>query len=196
MNKFKEFTFHYASTLSARGFSHWTMFFVFTFHYASTLSAVAALVICLADCIYIPLCFYFITLEELNSNKISGIYIPLCFYFIFTRRCAIFTRSNIYIPLCFYFIQDPFNSLLGHFRIYIPLCFYFISLAILFTAVMISFTFHYASTLSIERGAFARYLARFTFHYASTLSCLGGAGKPLAIIIYIPLCFYFILISR
>ena len=57
----------------------------------------------------------------------------------------------------------------------------------------LSFTFHYASTLSISGEIPTRQCLLFTFHYASTLS-MTELFKPVdEIRIYIPLCFYFIL---
>ena len=54
------------------------------------------------------------------------------------------------------------------------------------------FTFHYASTLSKALVFFNVKTPEFTFHYASTLS---GAPREerTSGLIYIPLCFYFIL---
>ena len=79
--------------------------------------------------------------------------------------------------------------------IYIPLCFYFIDNshdAGLYNAL---FTFHYASTLSIQ-SIWKRYWSGlFTFHYASTLSIANATFNGADVDIYIPLCFYFILLS-
>ena len=97
--------------------------------------------------------------------------------------------------------------------IYIPLCFYFIFNALVNGASGLVFTFHYASTLSLtifrhreqtlhlhstmlllyQRRTVSDHIwPLFTFHYASTLSnsCLGG--MIFLMLIYIPLCFYFI----
>ena len=54
------------------------------------------------------------------------------------------------------------------------------------------FTFHYASTLSAYQGALRSGKKVFTFHYASTLS-EKSARLNTEWIIYIPLCFYFII---
>ena len=56
----------------------------------------------------------------------------------------------------------------------------------------ITFTFHYASTLSDAAAVGSDRVCTFTFHYASTLS-----GRRVILLrdrfpIYIPLCFYFI----
>ena len=54
------------------------------------------------------------------------------------------------------------------------------------------FTFHYASTLSPMPTSRSSPYCPFTFHYASTLSEPVQAAEG-AVIIYIPLCFYFII---
>ena len=77
------------------------------------------------------------------------------------------------------------------------------------------FTFHYASTLSVPEDlarqyrlylhstmlllylnticVFASTSPIFTFHYASTLSAIALVAPAIQNLIYIPLCFYFIL---
>ena len=55
------------------------------------------------------------------------------------------------------------------------------------------FTFHYASTLSFLVLKGESMSTSFTFHYASTLSCAALDASHQHDIIYIPLCFYFIL---
>ena len=54
---------------------------IFTFHYASTLSKTGNHPPA-RFCIYIPLCFYFISPKKLYEETGFEIYIPLCFYFI------------------------------------------------------------------------------------------------------------------
>ena len=53
------------------------------------------------------------------------------------------------------------------------------------------FTFHYASTLSLSVADAIALERKFTFHYASTLSSMLQQNRQ-KILIYIPLCFYFI----
>ena len=66
--------------------------------------------------------------------------------------------------------------------IYIPLCFYFIAETAQTVAEEASFTFHYASTLSV-RFFNAKILSLlFTFHYASTLSYTVQSGDCLSTI--------------
>ena len=57
--------------------------------------------------------------------------------------------------------------------------------------MFLEFTFHYASTLSDRDRSHSCLDWPFTFHYASTLSWWRGCTVRL-LLIYIPLCFYFI----
>ena len=119
------------------------------------------------------------------------IYIPLCFYFIGFPSVVPMSRGKIYIPLCFYFIVVPYDNLEFDIYIYIPLCFYFIAGEMEDRRLQNAFTFHYASTLSKEMSTGWGAFFKFTFHYASTLSKQIPELPP-GILIYIPLCFYFI----
>ena len=148
-----------------------SLYWKFTFHYASTLSA-RQNDITLTEVIYIPLCFYFILPRRKWKRWRKKIYIPLCFYFIRARRASIIQSWMIYIPLCFYFIRldlgayVPEGLFTFHYAstlwrtwimrditdtIYIPLCFYFIWSSASDSERLNRFTFHYASTLSICR---------------------------------------------
>ena len=163
----------------------------FTFHYASTLSEFALFIFILLFFIYIPLCFYFIhaasgdnkysywftfhyasTLSVKRKKRLTEekIYIPLCFYFIVLLLYLWTRHIRIYIPLCFYFIVDTPRVNSRRFFIYIPLCFYFIS------------------SINLNRWG----IKIFTFHYASTLSQWKSHDSIRWNLIYIPLCFYFI----
>ena len=191
--------------------------FLFTFHYASTLSA-RQNINRRPSRIYIPLCFYFIGDFLDPSREHLIIYIPLCFYFISGKSNGRKQWIIIYIPLCFYFIVSssetvfmnrpftfhyastlsdrPAKAVCRKCVIYIPLCFYFIGGVILYekfadlylhstmlllylfatasTALLFFlFTFHYASTLSLIAPHISVQTASFTFHYASTLSVPG-----------------------
>ena len=77
------------------------------------------------------------------------------------------------------------------YQIYIPLCFYFIRISLCAQDVGLRFTFHYASTLSMDDIKLKPCPFWFTFHYASTLSKKRPMHLPVTFI-YIPLCFYFI----
>ena len=81
-------------------------------------------------------------------------------------------------------------------NIYIPLCFYFIPYTVTVPVLHGSFTFHYASTLSVPQ-ILDQVLDS---HLHSTMLLLypimtAMRGCP-AMLIYIPLCFYFIVSDR
>ena len=80
---------------------------------------------------------------------LDGIYIPLCFYFIVGS-----------LPLCLVAVTNLHSTMLLLYRM--PRS----SLR----PVSMSFTFHYASTLSSFSRSALWILIVFTFHYASTLS--------------------------
>ena len=108
-----------------------------------------------------------------NPNKFVKIYIPLCFYFILIVLDSKKLIFRIYIPLCFYFIQSPLPGIL---RSLSSFTFHYAStLSIspsLTRCIIAIFTFHYASTLSFQALSKSAFLSSFTFHYASTLSYL------------------------
>ena len=120
----------------------------------------------------------------------------------------------IYIPLCFYFIRSHRAGKPSARHIYIPLCFYFIYAQLIFREGNPLFTFHYASTLSDSKEylqIMGQYLhstmlllyqsqgvihCTIQFHLHSTMLLLYrsfSCSLSLFVIIYIPLCFYFIL---
>ena len=100
--------------------------------------------------IYIPLCFYFISILLLSLSTI--------FYLHSTMLLLYLLRDHIiesYLPdlhstmLLLYRII--FSSIWLCFTIYIPLCFYFIpARSVGDTCPQNTFTFHYASTLSVS----------------------------------------------
>ena len=98
------------------------------------------------------------------------IYIPLCFYFIVIASCVSLSRF----------------SFTFHYASTLSISRYF------FWMLTISFTFHYASTLSNRTLCTVYCYTLFTFHYASTLSTKRFPSIPQYSVIYIPLCFYFI----
>ena len=98
---------------------------------------------------------------------------------------------HIYIPLCFYFIIYMSNSVVNRFDIYIPLCFYFI--AVKKSECITTLDLHSTMLLLYQKKwRYGMSASRFTFHYASTLSNMYLMITRL-FLIYIPLCFYFIL---
>ena len=119
--------------------------------------------------IYIPLCFYFID----NPDHTRTQTIQFTFHYASTLSGAaalICVYNSIYIPLCFYFIKFYDIVLVQDWYIYIPLCFYFIGGHGREDLPGVSFTFHYASTLSKTPLRVPVLKSSFTFHYASTLS--------------------------
>ena len=119
--------------------------------------------------IYIPLCFYFIlagcwphlllhlftfhyasTLSSQFRHCLLQILYLHSTMLLLYHVCIIlsFHSGRIYIPLCFYFISTCNYAFISGFYIYIPLCFYFITQSVKGRCTQISFTFHYASTLS------------------------------------------------
>ena len=120
---------------------------------------------------------------------------------------------DIYIPLCFYFIGEKgygkqrYQSFTFHYASTLsPTCLILNPFFLNLHSTMLllyrdpesnrpggyPFTFHYASTLSLSSHLIYRDISKFTFHYASTLSAVICACFPKRLIIYIPLCFYFI----
>ena len=120
--------------------------------------------------IYIPLCFYFISLA-LHIAHVAYPYLhSTMLLLIKTGRCRTGKRIFIYIPLCFYFIRPPaqwHKSSLSH----------------LHSTMLLLYR---------KRGCGADPVPEFTFHYASTLSHIKQRYFKRARLIYIPLCFYFI----
>ena len=166
----------------------------FTFHYASTLSP--------------PQIFWQPDLSNLHSTM-------LLLYLLFGQAEL---NSSIYLhsTMLLLYRRPPLVDLRLDVLIYIPLCFYFIIASHNFNSRSILFTFHYASTLSRTKSKLDTTLVLFTFHYASTLSCAIAYNTHILSLftfhyastlsvkisdvvkvcnIYIPLCFYFIVMS-
>ena len=105
-----------------------------------------------------------------SIGQILHLHSTMLLLYPFQPFCHICLFLFIYIPLCFYFIDLTTSAPSIFIFIYIPLCFYFIACFPSRTSWVISFTFHYASTLS-----------QCWCKRIQDRSC-----------IYIPLCFYFI----
>ena len=162
--------------------------------------------------IYIPLCFYFIDNHLHHLTWDFWIYIPLCFYFIaegpwMTKTEESYLHSTMLLLYRWRVssVSSPFqftfhyaSTLSWHtyriascFFIYIPLCFYFIKFKL---STSFDCIFHLHSTMLLLyriRSIYPGYSYIFTFHYASTLSPQVLICKD-QLLIYIPLCFYFI----
>ena len=189
------FTFHYASTLSKTQALEAPASAPFTFHYASTLSY---LLFCRSHClgfIYIPLCFYFI--DELNRFRtlLNLIYIPLCFYFIYKafRNGGIF--FYLHSTMLLLYRHDPDGSFLTFGNLHSTMLLLYLVSWDGTTESNDIFTFHYASTLSRDRFIWFGSVP----HLHSTMLLLYQREIAVhvdGVIIYIPLCFYFILHHR
>ena len=171
--------------------------------------------------IYIPLCFYFIGSPGCCRRGRFPIYIPLCFYFI-ERKCRVWplqpeftfhyastlSEINNIVQQCKTHLHSTMLLLYPILRYSFGGYFTYLHSTMLLlylkTGIRLSlragkFTFHYASTLSIEnankkvmcahlhstmlllyQNGFSSLLSntcKFTFHYASTLSkYLRGIG--------------------
>ena len=75
-------------------------------------------------------------------------------------------------------------------QIYIPICFYFNACGDYPPFLPIPFTFQYVSILIVANRPVQACIPAFTFQYVSILICVNVVTSA-AIIIYIPICFYF-----
>ena len=143
----------------------------FTFHYASTLSddAIDALTEFVVNLHSTMLLLYPSASELIRKADIHLHSTMLLLYPVVIEGGAI-AGNAIYIPLCFYFIEPHQYFFNRSSVIYIPLCFYFIIFVPSSASFTFPFTFHYASTLSIQFRVILNGSKEFTFHYASTLS--------------------------
>ena len=86
-----------------------------------------------------------------------------------------------------------FHSLtFSPYPIYIPLCFYFISKSRACSSVLIRFTFHYASTLSMIQYYSQKDVSLIYIPLCFYFIWVYGNAWVYGDAIYIPLCFYFI----
>ena len=120
------------------------------------------------------------------------IYIPLCFYFIRFKFEVKSEADTIYIPLCFYFIKEGTRSCLSagpnlHSTMLLLYLLSYWIISSVFSNLHSTMLLLYRLSPRLRR----RPPSQFTFHYASTLSWQNPCRKD-RILIYIPLCFYFI----
>ena len=166
-------------------------------------------------CIYIPLCFYFITFFScyliiqnihLHSTMFlfhliltddgQSIQCQFTFHYVSIssdcQEIRLWQTHVIYIPLCFYFIRLTLKSNKLKTIIYIPLCFYFIVTRDLQTTaneiiyIPLCFYFIDGSTSYEAIAVVNLHSTMFLFHLNLVFTALHY------IYIYIPLCFYFI----
>ena len=105
-----------------------------------------------------------------NPSVPCHIYIPLCFYFIGETKKAKEYLMHLHSTMLLLY-PIPKQSIHTSVYIYIPLCFYFIPPALrrhilrshLHSTMLLLYRIHFSYSLS---GPLS-----FTFHYASTLSC-------------------------
>ncbi len=143
----------------------------FTFHYASTLSQSPTLRSRNAKKIYIPLCFYFIDLQNITQSLgFYHLHSTMLLLYPPDRRTWKRQRSTFTFHYASTLSAERARLQWSCNRIYIPLCFYFIHRRIDQSGQSNSFTFHYASTLSRIPARSGVPAFPFTFHYASTLS--------------------------
>ena len=146
--------------------------------------------------LYIPLCFYYITqtaarlhipLPTLHSTMLL-LYRGLpynkdsrCQALHSTMLLLYQTQKSAQMML-----WSPLHSTM---LLLYPACHY------LTPPALFAFTFHYASTISTSLLVYAPFPLYFTFHYASTISFYPSRNSGVLLSLYIPLCFYYILIS-
>ena len=142
---------------------------IFTFHYASTLSNLKSKAE-LTKQIYIPLCFYFIgDRTEIYTDDVCHLHSIMLLLYQRVWAKKAYPADLHSIMLLLYREVPPINR--DDLDIYIPLCFYFIHCRRKRKdRIQMTFTFHYASTLSLPKTARRIRMWVFTFHYASTLS--------------------------
>ena len=165
--------------------------------------------------IYIPLCFYFIQHDlrvlEYNASDLHSTMLLLypilkCPFYspifnLHSTMLLLYRRTSpplrsilpIYIPLCFYFIGFSPGSVYYYMHhLHSTMLLLYLQPVYKVERDKITFTFHYASTLSDSFTPGGSTICQFTFHYASTLSDFPSCTFNSDFYIYIPLCFYFI----
>ena len=165
--------------------------------------------------IYIPLCFYFIVVTSLYVSRCCHIYIPLCFYFITILR----RNPSEWYGFTFHYASTLSDVWITRERSMLLFTFHYAS-TLSRTYYRIAnigywFTFHYASTLSdkltgehslkvnlhstmlLLYPTVQNYTRTIQSHLHSTMLLLYPCIRPDVdggmSVIYIPLCFYFIL---
>ena len=146
--------------------------------------------------IYIPLCFYFIRRHKLISSIAEHIYIPLCFYFI--HICCSFSilNLNLHSTMLLLYLRQSIASTRRIKNLHSTMLLLYPMRSRSATSIIHSFTFHYASTLSLHgsknpwdgKSIYIPLCFYFIRHHI-----FGGIRNRK---IYIPLCFYFIFLMR
>ena len=186
------FTFHYASTLSEqmpRGV-------VVHLHLHSTMLLLYPRRLCIAYRNLYNLHSTMLLLYRFSVLSKSTAYISFTFHYASTLSKAsgetLYKLSHLHSTMLLLYLNETPSPDTWP-PIYIPLCFYFIKVSTPYDILLLTFTFHYASTLSLPHTVYTPADVTFTFHYASTLSSAPARVPQYIFPIYIPLCFYFIL---
>ena len=133
-------------------------------------------------------------LYPLFSKTLESLGFTFTFHYASTLSVLAAEKRNVYTLFTFHYASTlsisrwRIHDLDG---IYIPLCFYFIKFKL---STSFDCIFHLHSTMLLLyriRSIYPGYSYIFTFHYASTLSPQVLICKD-QLLIYIPLCFYFI----
>ena len=138
----------------------------FTFHYASTLWSLHAGKLS-ARRIYIPLCFYFMTVLYWQPHVVSG----FTFHYASTLWKWVSSINFNKDEFTFHYASTLFPEILVQLllvHIYIPLCFYFITVH---SSAAQHIPHLHSTMLLLYKGSIqgGRTWRQFTFHYASTL---------------------------
>ena len=144
--------------------------------------------------IYIPLCFYFIVLHRVWLQHINlDLHSTMLLLYLWLVFGSIGLRTHLHSTMLLLYPQCQPPVIGPSEKIYIPLCFYFINRC-KWTSGRDQ---HLHSTMLLLYRTRTRQKkmpgSTFTFHYASTLSIWKSWLSNSGFSIYIPLCFYFIL---
>ena len=119
------------------------------------------------------------------------LYIPLCFYYILLPAGVVYTTYVTLHSTMLLLYLDSYCRFRLPSVLYIPLCFYYISTLPPAVTNNATFTFHYASTISMVYGDI--FHDSYTLHSTMLLLYLGSCCRfRRPSVLYIPLCFYYI----
>ena len=122
----------------------------FTFHYASTLSLPADPSLVQVLHLHSTMLLLYLIFNDATEITVQHLHSTMLLLYLKGLQFCL-GQAYIYIPLCFYFIEGNAVLPVIRARIYIPLCFYFITETTTDSIFITTFTFHYASTLSLHR---------------------------------------------
>ena len=163
----------------------------FTFHYASTISRLSIAVGLHRTTLHstMLLLYHF---HVCFHSAMLYLYIPLCFYYILLPAGVVYTTYVTLHSTMLLLYLDSYCRFRLPSVLYIPLCFYYISTLPPAVTNNATFTFHYASTISVV--AFNGFSQGVPLHSTMLLLYLWSTViSSMIAILYIPLCFYYIL---